>query len=145
MRPVYLVGLFGLLLTLVGCANQEEPNQTPVATVAMPTPTAKVWSPTELWQNTVVFKQDTGFAVATPVRGQNYEIVYERVLVAYYVSISASDAVQYRQVKSEVERQFQEVGAQDLCQLRIFFFAPKPLIVSLTKEDIFATGCQPLL
>ncbi len=141
MRALFVL-VFALGALLGGCIYPEDEPETLTTPMPQPTP-IKEWSAEELKANTVLFKQDTGFAVESPYQGTDFQIEYEGPIVTYYVTIEAQDEVTYRSIKQKVEMTFIDAGAEELCGLKIVFFPPKMVAPSLEKKDFFATGCKP--
>ena len=145
---LFVVLLMAATFLLTGCFSREGDElplpKVPSDPTVVATQVPPAYTAADLVRNTVLFKQETGFAVDTPYQGQEFYIEYEGPLTAYYVWIETNVVSHYRQVKTYAEQVFKNAGSGDLCGLRIFFFAPKTIEVGLNQADIFATGCKPL-
>lgn len=98
-----------------------------------------------LGENTVVFKQNTGFAVNRSVVSDHYVISYDAPFKTYTIEIKVNSIDKYHEAKKEAEKAFLDRGVRDICSLKILFVVPKEIREKSTQADIFATGCKSFL
>lgn len=144
IRPIAIIGtvvVIAVILALVGLGllsrNKNQPKPGEIKPSFVPFNPVKLPQPTGFETELDKIKSNL------PYRSEKFTIEYISSINIINVKISATSKDDFLKTKLEVENFFKEKGVKDLCQLSIFWIAPKDRAVreTMTPKDLTTTNC----